>query len=328
MKMVIEVLLFVLGVSAAAADHSTIDAAVIKGNELLEQEAYSDAAKFLDEAIESRLAAQDSDSLEILRLLLPAAVAHSGLEQDRRVDGYFDTAIELLEQSSLENEADLVVQAFETRQRTGSSWDSKKKSRQLVAIYDIASEALHEMDFRIAGMATELGSSFAYQGQREQAAAYLDQAYSILKSTSFVDPDDIGSELLSLAVAYILVDRGETTNELVAIASAIGASTKEPIPLQRAAPVYPSECLRKGISGEVSMLVAVDDTGRVNDVKVTDVTSWRGKKRRDANNKSCSRALEKAARQAVSQFRYIPRLKQGSMIASDDVTATISFDVD
>ena len=327
-KLALEIFLVLVAFSAVAAESLPYESVLAKGNELLEKQAYADAARLFDEAIESRRSEQNSGSLAVVHLLLPAAKAHAGLGQERRVNAYFDAAIDLLESPSSEDKTDLIAEAFSARQEIGSLSSSKTRSRQLVEIYDIASEVLGDKDLRTASMATELGLSLAYKGQQDEAVIYLDQAYSILKGASFVDPDEIGSELLSLGAANVLVDRAETADELVGIAVAIGASTEEPVPIYRAPPVYPSDCLAKGISGEVSMAIAVDNTGRVSDVRVTELHSWRGRKEREANDRSCGRGLEKAAQDAVSRFRYIPKLEQGAMVGSEGVTTTVSFVVE
>jgi len=100
----------------------------------------------------------------------------------------------------------------------------------------------------------------------------------------------------------------ETADELIKMASAIGTSTDGPIPIQRVAPIYPSDCLTENVSGEVDATFEVDNTGRVNDVKVTDIKSWIDGAMRDADNNPCGESLAQAAQNAVSQFRYIPSL--------------------
>jgi len=137
---------------------------------LLEEDKYTDAAEVLDEAIESLRAEQGGDTLDTVGLLLPAAKANVGMGEDKRGYAYFETAIELLEESSSKERADLVVQAFEARRSAKFSWAYRKKmSKQLAAIYDIATEVLGNEDRRTANMATELGMTIGYYGRRKKA---------------------------------------------------------------------------------------------------------------------------------------------------------------
>jgi len=328
-KLGLGILLLTTGCLATAADSPSYESALAKGTQLLEEEQFTDAAEVLDEAIESLRAEQGGDTLDTVRLLLPAAKASAGMGEDKRGYSYFETAIELLEDSSSKERADLVVQAFKARQSSKFSWAYRKKmSKQLAAVYDIATEVLGDDDLRTAKMATELGMAIVRYGSQKKAEIYLDQAYKILIGSSFVDPDPIGSEMLSLGAAYVRVERMETANELLRMASAIGTSTDGPIPIQRVAAIYPSDCLTQKVSGEVDAIYGVDNTGRVIDVKVTDIKSWFDGSKRDTDYNPCGESLAQAAQKAVAQFRYIPRFENGLLVASEDIATTISFDIE
>jgi len=328
-KPILGILLLTIGCLATAADSSSYESALAKGTQLLEEKKYTDAAAVLNGAIESLRAEQGGDTLDTVRLLLPAAKAQAGMGEDKRGYAHFETAIELLEESSSKERADLIVQAFEARRSAKFSWAYRKKmSIQLATIYDLATEVLGNEDLRTASMATELGTTTGYYGRRKKAEMYFDQAYTILIGSSFVDPDPIGLELLSLGAAYIRVERMETADELLRMALAIGTSTDRPIPIQRVAATYPSDCLTENVSGEVDTVFRVDDKGHVSDVKVTDIKSWFAGSMRNADNNPCGESLAQAAQEAVSQFRYIPRLENGLLVASEDITSTISFDIE
>lgn len=74
-------------------------------------------------------------------------------------------------------------------------------------------------------------------------------------------------------------------------------------PLAMAPPAYPRESLRKGTSGEVMLLVSVDEAGAVSDVRLL------GRGTGDS-------ALDQAAIAASRQWRFEPARKHGRAIAS------------
>jgi hypothetical protein len=177
-------------------------------------------------------------------------------------------------------------------------------------------------------MATLLGSRVTNNGRRKEATAILDQAYAVLIKARFVDPDPIGSDLVALAAAYVLVDRVQTADELVEIAGAIGASTDGPTPIRRVAPYYPRNCLSVGIEGEVQVTMVVDESGRVSDLQVNEIRNWRDGNKKEINDKPCRKEMEQAAVKAASQFRYIPALQNGLPVVSEGIWSTITFELE
>jgi tetratricopeptide (TPR) repeat protein len=324
----IGILLLAIVCSATAADRTSYEAALAKGNQLLEDEQYALAAEVLDEAITSLRAEQGGDTLDTVYLLLPAAKAYADLGKESRGYRYFDKAIKLLEQASDDDQAELVVSAFSLRESAEPMLDARRKNKQLIILYELATEILGDRDLRVASMATELGSIAISGSRKTDAVVYLDQAYAVLKNVEFIDPDPIGIELLTLATEYVHVDRMETANELLGLAMAIGASSNGPTPITRMAPIYPNSCLRAAINGEVNLIFGVDDNGSTVGIEVSGLKIWRGKKILDSSSDPCGKDFELAAINAVARFRYIPNLVDGVPLASEGVITTVSFEVE
>lgn len=83
--------------------------------------------------------------------------------------------------------------------------------------------------------------------------------------------------------------------------SAPGGSITRPEPLERTPPEYPSAALRRGESGTVLVRAEVDASGRPTEVSVA--------------RSSRSRALDRAAVQAVRRWRFSPAQQDGRPVA-------------
>lgn len=324
----IGVVLLAIGHLSAVADDLLDDSALEQGKQLLESGAYKDAAKVLDKELKSLRAEGGGDTADAVHLLLAAAQAHAGMGKKSRGEANFDKVIEILKQPTSKDEADLIVEAFSVRWDTNFSWRDEKRLKQLTAIYGIAAQVLDDDDLRKVNMVTDLGTSLAGQALKEDALIYLDQAYAILTAARSVDPDPIGLELIELGIAYATVDRTETANELLNMATTIGTSTEAPITFVRVAPIYPAKCLSNNIRGAVRLKFRVGSSGYVHEVEETDVQYWRGRRKSAANNESCRSSLVRAATAAANGFRYFPRLENGLPVDSEGITTTITFEIE
>jgi protein TonB len=86
-----------------------------------------------------------------------------------------------------------------------------------------------------------------------------------------------------------------------------------PEPLQRTPPRYPSEALRRGETGTAIVRVDVDEEGRVDAVTLVSRTG--------------SRALDRAAMQAVREWRFRPAQRDGRPVpGSVDVPIEFSLE--
>lgn len=89
------------------------------------------------------------------------------------------------------------------------------------------------------------------------------------------------------------------------------SSDPKPIPGQSPAPRYPSQALRRGESGTVTLRVEIGADGVPNEVGVA--------------NSSGSRQLDRAAMDAVRRWRFTPATRQGEAVAGT-VVVPITFD--
>lgn len=87
----------------------------------------------------------------------------------------------------------------------------------------------------------------------------------------------------------------------IARAPTPGGSITRPEPLERTPPEYPSAALRRGESGTVLVRAEVDASGRPTEVSVA--------------RSSRSRALDRAAVQAVRRWRFRPAQQDGRAVA-------------
>ena len=95
--------------------------------------------------------------------------------------------------------------------------------------------------------------------------------------------------------------------------AAAQATTSAPLPLEAPAPPYPPEAFRNGESGVVLLRVHVDPQGTPYAV--------------DLVQSSRSRALDRAASQAVRRWRFKPAMRGGQPVAGE-VQVPISFNAD
>jgi TonB family protein len=82
------------------------------------------------------------------------------------------------------------------------------------------------------------------------------------------------------------------------------------VPVVRVGPEYPAAALEKGVEGSVTMKFTVTATGLVEDLTVVEST--------DA-------VFEPSALQAVSAWRYLPRIVAGQRADTADIRTTINF---
>ena len=85
-----------------------------------------------------------------------------------------------------------------------------------------------------------------------------------------------------------------------AVARAESSFDEAPTPLRTQAPVHPEALLRDGVSGMVSVKVAIDENGNVTETTVA---------------KSTNSAFDQPALAAVSQWKFKPAKKAGQPVA-------------
>lgn len=99
-------------------------------------------------------------------------------------------------------------------------------------------------------------------------------------------------------------------------------------PINKRQPTYPRRALSRGMSGWVIVEFTVTNTGTVEDAKVAANCAWvqRLTTKGECVDRS-NRVFDKAALEAATRFRYIPRFKEGAPIAVKGVQNKISFEI-
>jgi TonB family protein len=110
-----------------------------------------------------------------------------------------------------------------------------------------------------------------------------------------------------------VVDQRQTT-AAVQNSSQEKKAPEMPKPIVTKAPVYPEEARKKGISGEVQVQILVTKDGLVKDATVI-------------SNKTGSKDLEKAALDAVNQWKFEPGKLDGKPVEVN-VIIPIKFKLD
>ena len=82
------------------------------------------------------------------------------------------------------------------------------------------------------------------------------------------------------------------------------------LPIVRVAPVYPGRALRKGLEGYVDLKFTVTAQGTTTDITVVDSTD---------------RIFDRAAKRAVTRFKYKPCVSDGQLVANPDVYTRVTF---
>ncbi len=92
-----------------------------------------------------------------------------------------------------------------------------------------------------------------------------------------------------------------------------GGGTSLPVAISRPAPEYPSQALRNNESGTVHLRITVDENGKPSDIVI--------------ERSSRSRALDRAAVQAVRRWTFRPAMQDGRAVAGE-LKVPIEFSID
>ncbi len=301
--------------------------AIKKGAQLVEEQQYAEAIAVLDPAIQSLHEDEFGDKATLVRLLLPAAKAHVELGQIGEGRARFDEAFELLLRVPPTENGDLIIEAFQYRRTIWfDDYDrANRRIAQLESIFELAERVFDRSDVRLADMAAELGDEYGRCGLVQESEEFLRFARLILDRADIKDADELGLRLLMLGGAYIRINDRLRADGLIKRAQALGTSTDGPIPVTRVAPVYPRECRKRKMQGEVTLQFSIDRRGRPHDPRVFDVVTWRGSRAYPAEHEECQEGMRLSAMDALLESDYIPRLDSGRGMATEGMHTTISF---
>ncbi len=102
------------------------------------------------------------------------------------------------------------------------------------------------------------------------------------------------------------------TGDLAAPSAGAALSDMDVVPLVRIAPEYPARAAERGVAGWVLLEFTVTAAGTVRDVSVVDSDP--------------PRTFDRAAKKAVSRFKYRPKIENGKPVERQGVQIVLRFD--
>lgn len=182
----------------------------------------------------------------------------------------------------------------------------------LIVAHEIYSTSLEPRSIRQGEANAILGELSLQDGKLDEAETFFQSALGIF------DPSDplLFDRHIQVLAAWgggldVIGMRDEATLHYLEIGRLQEPLATDPLPMLRAAPQYPRDALKNGVSGFVEWQFTVDERGFVVDPKVVKLQG--------------APSFEEASLKALMQFRYPPRFVDGEPVATPGVTSTISF---
>jgi protein TonB len=122
---------------------------------------------------------------------------------------------------------------------------------------------------------------------------------------------DFSQNLNADAVAGAIVPIVDATMELLADDLGSGGSDRDVVPLVRVEPQYPMSAKQKGIEGWVELMYTITKLGTVTDIIVTAANA--------------GTIFNRSAIQAVSKWKYNPKIENGVAMERPGVRQRIKF---
>jgi protein TonB len=122
---------------------------------------------------------------------------------------------------------------------------------------------------------------------------------------------DFSQNLNADAVGGAIVPVVDATIELVSDALGSGGSDRDVVPLVRVEPQYPMRAKQQGVEGWVELMFTITEMGTVTDVIVTAANA--------------GTIFNRAAIQAVSKWKYNPKIENGVAVERPRVRQRIKF---
>ena len=107
------------------------------------------------------------------------------------------------------------------------------------------------------------------------------------------------------------VPLGDAMLELAATDLSVGGSDRDVVPMVRIEPQYPMMAKQRGVEGWVELMFTITSAGTVRDIVVT------------ASNPGT--VFNKSALQAVSKWKYNPKIENGVAVARPGIRQRIKF---
>ncbi len=143
-----------------------------------------------------------------------------------------------------------------------------------------------------------LGAAYYYLNQFEQALGHAEKAVEIDQAHGVA----VEAHVALLATLYSKAGRDEEDTK----------ASQDPVPQVRVTPDYPQRALARGLEGWVKVRFTVSPTGAVVDPVVIDSSSTR-------------HLFDDAALDAISQWRYAPKIEDGIAVQHKGVETLFRF---
>lgn len=286
------------------------------GTALFEAGNQRDALDVLEESIDRAEAIHGKKAEQMIPLLMNYADARVQPFDARPMARTYDDALSIARDQYGEKSLDHAGIAL----RAGLKILDTNDMRAAVKYLRMAEATFHELvgpeDMRTAFARLNLGKFELANRDYDEAIEYL---LGALPGFGGETPQDKEYELVTrafLVQAYESQGQSELATEHCL---AIGADSmidpdQEYLPIYRKAPNYPRSMLSSNTSGHVDLAFTVDANGFVRDPEAIDVVG--------------GEAFRQAALDAVADFRYAPRFREGEPVASQNVKTRITFRIE
>lgn len=252
------------------------------------------------------------DSPKLVDVLVQLAQADFVLSRSRSSKKHLEKARTLVAESFDNTSVEYADYMYRIGRVSNALTYTDEALEDISAAHRIYVSNLEPMSIRLGESSHLLGRMYLDEGRMDEAEPLLQAALRIFDSTN---PALFDRHIQVLAEwGGALESRGlrdEATVFYVEAGRLQERLATDLKPLFRAAPQYPEDALKRGISGFVEWEFTVDEQGFVVDPKII---GYQG-----------ARSFEKASLDALTQFRYPPRFVDGQPVATPGVTSTISF---
>lgn len=301
----------------APEDSSTFaEHAVVIGDHLSENEDHrNEAIEILERAVEllERDFGDNSPRLVAVLLALGRAQSIVGYFATRDTADTYRKARAITRRNFPRDELRYADVSFQAGRDLFEATQSRLGIPYLEDAYEIYGEQFGSADPRTAAAALLLGRNYLILKQTRFAEQHFLEAIDFFNGRAEYVGNEVQARTLYVHAVGSRDPDIDVTDQLIALARlTTWSDNQEYSPLLKVSPRYPLRAARSGWEGYVIVEFTVDETGRTRDAYVIESTSS---------------VFEDSALEAVSQFRYIPRIVDGERVPVQDVRNKLTFEL-
>jgi TonB family protein len=296
-------------------DRNTAALAINYGKCLVSTGEWERARTMIQSAVEIYEGKYDKDAPELIDSLMElghASAEYAGSAQQQRI---YARALQIAAANDGDESllyARLSLEAGSRILLLSSTDNGLPYMKKALAIFEKSPEANRDW---IARAEFTIGKHYLSAGRLRNAEEHF------LKALQAFEDQERPADKLQLSTHAFLVEvyerqkqRDAATRHCLAIGRMVPFSpTQEPEPLFRRYPEYPQRDLRRGNEGWVQVGFVLDDSGMVRNPTVIDST--------------VSEGMNRAALDAIKDWRYAPRFENGSPVTTTGVQTIIKFQI-